>query len=159
MLNKMLNLQDLEVFSELLQKIHDSVPLKLFPSICSLVEKSIHKISSVLLCQEENPCYLYDTDPDEENIFPQFPPMSIPGSPMNKSLLDISSYKIRSLKHNNDSSSLFPNPSQTFKDIIWKEIESNKPVIDISEPEVVDMFKVLQLGLSSLATELGNTKT
>lgn len=178
----MTNLQDFDVFSELLQKLNDSVPPQLFPGICSSLQKSIHRISSVVRCMQQNSCYLYDTDSDEEQTcnrvlsrlacdrnmptlipsheetsflmktFPHFPPMSVSGSP----LLDISCYNIKSMEQ--ELTAEFPIPSQSFEDVIWKEIESTKHGIDIPEAEVVDMFTILQLGLSSLVTELGTKK-
>jgi hypothetical protein len=42
--NKILNLQELEVFYELLQILNDLVPPKFFLSICASLQKSIHKI-------------------------------------------------------------------------------------------------------------------
>lgn len=63
------------------------------------------------------------------------------------------------MEHNNDSRSKFQIPTQSFEDLIWKEIGSSRQATNIPELEVVDIFKIVQLDLSSLVRELSNKKT
>lgn len=55
-------------FSELLQKLRDSVPQLSFPGICSSIEKVVQSLCLVIRCKQKTACYLEDTDSEEENI-------------------------------------------------------------------------------------------
>jgi hypothetical protein len=145
-------------------------------------------MSSLVTCRQQISCFLYDTDSDEEqtcdsvvkrsvhdrklpsfvpshdeimfamNRYPHLPIHPKCGSPLDKMIFDISSYKMNSLQHDIECTFEFGSPSETIEEIIWKQFDSYREMVDKTDIEPVELLKILEVAVSSFTRELGIKK-